>query len=450
MILVIVILLLVVGTVLFHFLSPWWFTPIASNWSAIDDTISITMWVTGVVFIAVNLFVAYAIYKFRYNKNRKAAYEPENKKLEIWLTVGTSLGIAAMLAPGLIVWANFVQVPDEAAEIEVLAQQWRWSYRFPGQDGKLGNVSTHLVSESNPFGINPQDPAGQDDILVAGNEVHLPEGKPVKVLLRSLDVLHNFAVPQFRVKMDLVPGMVSYFWFTPTRAGTYEILCQELCGLAHHAMRGQVVVDTPQEYQNWLNSHPTFSQTQIVVKGDPHTGQSLYAVCAACHGMEGEGNALTNSPKLSGLSGWYLEHQLQLYKQKIRGAHKEDIYGRQMAPMAAVLADDTAMRNVLAYIDTLPDKPAVDTITGNVNRGRNYYVNCASCHGDRGEGNFFMQAPRLAGQQDWYLKRQLQNFKKGIRGGHPDDFNGRQMAMMAAILKSEQAIDDLVAYLNTL
>ena len=109
--LVVVLVALVVGTLVFHFASPWWFTPLASNWGMIDTTINITFVITGAVFVLVNLFMAYAIYRFRHSPNRRAHYEPENKKLETWLTAITAVGVAAMLAPGLIVWADFVDPP---------------------------------------------------------------------------------------------------------------------------------------------------------------------------------------------------------------------------------------------------------------------------------------------------------------------------------------------------
>src|SRR5690606_16744128 len=118
-----VLILLVAATLLFHFLSPWWFTPIASNWDTVDDTVAVTFWVTGTVFVLVNAFLAYAVYKYRHRKGQKAHYEPENKKLEWWLTGITTVGIAAMLAPGLAVWAKFVTVPDDASTVEVVGQQ---------------------------------------------------------------------------------------------------------------------------------------------------------------------------------------------------------------------------------------------------------------------------------------------------------------------------------------
>ena len=205
MLFAVILLLLIIGTVIFHFWSPWWFTPIASNWQEMDDTVNLTFFVTGIVFIAVNLFLAYSVYKFRHKKGQKADYDPENKKLEWWLTIVTSIGVAAMLAPGLFVWANFVTVPEDAAEVEAVGQQWHWSYRFPGDDGILGETDALFITPDNPFGMSPDDPNGQDDVLIASPELHLPIDQPVKLLLRSKDVLHNFTVPQFRVKMDLVP-----------------------------------------------------------------------------------------------------------------------------------------------------------------------------------------------------------------------------------------------------
>jgi len=121
--LAIAVIVLVVGSVLFHFLSPWYFTPLASNWVRIDQTIELTFWVTGAVFVAVNLFMAYAIIKYRKKEGSKAHYDPENARLETILTVVTTVGVAAMLAPGLLVWANFVNVPDDEMEVEAVRQQ---------------------------------------------------------------------------------------------------------------------------------------------------------------------------------------------------------------------------------------------------------------------------------------------------------------------------------------
>lgn len=447
----IVLVVLILGSVLFHFLSPWYFTPIASNWGAMDDTISITFWITGFVFVAVNLFMAYCVVRYRQRKGSGATYEPENKKLEAWLVGLSTLGIAALLTPGLFVWAKVIDVPPEAAVFEAVGQQWHWGYRFPGKDGKLGTVDAKYVSDKNPFGMNPDDPDGRDDVLVSSPEVHLPLGKPVKVLLRAKDVLHNFAVPQFRVKMDLVPGLVTYIWFTPTRAGKFDLLCNELCGVGHFAMRGKVVVEEEQAFQAWLSSHPTFAQTLAqAAGGSAEAGKALYAVCAGCHGAEGEGNPAVNAPKLSGQRDWYLTRQLKNFKQGARGTHDKDVFGKTMAPMAATLADDAAIANVVAYIGTLPDKPAQATVQGRASKGQRDFVTCAACHGPNGRGLWSTNAPALAGMSDWYLVTQLKNFKHGIRGTHATDRYGPQMASMTGMLTDAQTIDDVVAYINTL
>jgi cytochrome c oxidase subunit 2 len=269
-----ILVLVALGSVLFHFLSPWWWTPIASNWSYIDNTLIITFWITGVVFTAVVLFTAYCVFRFRHHKGIRVAYEPENKKLEWWLTIVTGVGVAAMLAPGLFVWNQFVTVPADATEFEVVGQQWQWSFRLPGKDGRLGTSDIRNVSSDNPLGLNPKDPNNNDDVVIVGDDLHLLVGKPVKVLLRSIDVLHDFYVPQFRAKMDMVPGMVTYFWFVPTRTGTFEALCFELCGIGHPNMRGKVVVDTESDYQAWLQKQKTFAQlsAQTIKVGDAVSG----------------------------------------------------------------------------------------------------------------------------------------------------------------------------------
>lgn len=450
MALAVVVILLVVGTLAFHLWSPWWFTPIASNWSMMDTTVDITFWVTGIVFVAVNLFMAYAIIRFRHRKgSKRATYEPENKKLEWWLTIVTSIGVAAMLTPGLFVWAKFVNVPKDAAIVEAVGRQWNWSFRFPGKDGALGATSAALIGPDNPFGIDPQDPKGRDDVLIPTQELHLPIGQPVKLLLRSTDVLHDFTVPQFRVKMDLVPGMVTHAWLTPIKAGTYDILCEELCGLGHFAMRGKVVVQDKEDFANWLAGQTTFAQSVASVAGDPAAGQATFATCMACHGAQGEGNKVLNAPKLAGQPGWYLARQLGNFRRGIRGGNGADTFGQQMAGLASAL-DDAAIRDVIAYIETLPDTKSPVTVTGDVAEGQALYATCASCHGPFGEGIWTTSAPRLAHMSDWYLQRQLKNFRQGVRGAHAQDYYGAQMAMLANSLKDDRAIADVTAYIDTL
>ena len=290
----IILVLIVIASVLFHLLAPWHAAPPASNWGSIDTTLFITLIISGIFFIAITLFMAVALIRFRHKEGGRAAYQPENKKLETWLIIVTSIGIAAMLAPGLVVYDDFIRVPKNAYELEVVAQQWQWAFRFPGQDGKLGKSDIKFVDSVNPLGLDPKDSAGQDDVLIRSNEVHLPLDQPVKVLLRSKDVLHDFYIPQIRSKMDMVPGMVSYFWFTPTVIGKYEILCAEYCGVGHYNMRGYMIVEDRTAFEQWLNRQPTFAQT-LTTAAKPsrdsvlEKGRQLVEKlgCSACHSQDG-------------------------------------------------------------------------------------------------------------------------------------------------------------------
>ena len=260
-------LAVIVGSILFHVFTPWWWTDIASNWGAMDDTIVLTFWIGGGVFIAVCLFMIYCVFKFSYKEGRKVEYKPEDNKLEIILTVATTLGVAALLAPGLIVWNQYINTPSNAIDIEVMARQWGWQYRLPGEDGKLGTSNIVNINDQNPFGINLDDQNGRDDILIQSDELHLKTNRPVKILLRSTDVLHNFYVPQFRAKMDAVPGLITYYWFEPNKEGDYEVLCAEYCGIGHYGMRAKVVVDNEENYEKWLEQQKTFSDFIATLNG---------------------------------------------------------------------------------------------------------------------------------------------------------------------------------------
>ena len=119
--------LIIVASIVFHFWSPWWWTPVASNWGNIDDTIILTFWVTGAVFVAVCLFMSYCVWEYRYRPERKAEYKPEDKKLEFRLTWLTALGVVALLAPGLVVWNKYISVP----KIESIQPLKNFLEKFP-------------------------------------------------------------------------------------------------------------------------------------------------------------------------------------------------------------------------------------------------------------------------------------------------------------------------------
>ena len=256
----IIFLLVIIGSVLFHIFTPWYWTDIASNWGGMDSTITLTFWVGGGVFVAVCLFMVYCVLRYEHKEDRRAEYKPEDKKLEKILTWATTFGVCALLAPGLIIWNQYVNVPKNALEVDVMAWQWGWQYRLPGADGKLGTTQVRNIADNNPFGINPDDPFGKDDVMIESDVINLENNRPVKILLRSVDVLHNWYVPQFRSKMDAVPGTVTFYWFEPNKVGEYEVLCAEYCGVGHYAMRGGVEVQDKADYEVWLSEQETFQQ----------------------------------------------------------------------------------------------------------------------------------------------------------------------------------------------
>ncbi len=183
---------------------------------------------------------------------------------------------------------------------------------------------------------------------------------------------------------------------------------------------------------------------------DADSGEALYTPCIACHGVNGEGNAELASPAIAGQSADYLVRQLQNYKRGIRGTNTADTGGALMRPMAATLADDAAVADVAGYIASLEAPVPEATLSGDTDNGAKLYVSrCGACHAGKGEGNDALYAPRLTGLRDSYIVRQVQNFRSGARGAHPDDEYGKQMAIMAKIV-TDQELNDIVAFLNEL
>jgi len=162
------------------------------------------------------------------------------------------------------------------------------------------------------------------------------------------------------------------------------------------------------------------------------------------------GNKDLNSPKIAGLSSWYLERQLKNFKAGIRGADPKDKYGMQMRPMALTLPDDQAIADMAAYVASMAEKKVAPSVGGDANAGKAAYMLCQACHGPTGGGNKALNSPKLAGQQDWYLVRQIKNFKAGIRGVKPGDAYGAQMRPMAMTLANDKAINNVAAYIATL
>jgi cytochrome c oxidase subunit 2 len=469
----IILVLIVIASVVFHLVAPWHAAPPASNWGSIDTTLFITLVISGVFFIAITVFMAVAVVRFRHKEGARAAYQPENKRLEFWLIVVTSIGIAGMLAPGLVVYNDFIRVPKDAYELEVVAQQWQWAFRFAGQDGKLGKSDIKFVDSVNPLGLDPKDSVGQDDVIVRSNEVHLPLDKPVKVLLRSKDVLHNFYIPQIRSKMDMVPGMVSYFWFTPTVIGKYEVLCAEYCGVGHYNMRGHMIVEDHATFIQWLSRQPTFAQT-LTAAARPsrdnllEKGRQLVEQygCHACHSEDGSASL---GPGWKGLYGRTEQLADGTSVQVDEAYLKESILNPQARlvqgyppVMVAYTLNDEELGALIALIKSLGAGQQESSVSEKLDRGDELAtqgqrlaesLGCMACHsvdgskgvgpswqGLYGEAVTFVDGTSVKADEG-YLKDSILNPGAKIVKGYA--------AVMPAFTPSDQELNALIAFIKS-
>jgi len=184
--------------------------------------------------------------------------------------------------------------------------------------------------------------------------------------------------------------------------------------------------------------------------GDIVAAPEPFRYCVVCHGVELMGNQAVDAPRLAGLPRWYLERQMEAFRRGWRGRHPDDVNGTEMRPQATVL-DDQELGRAVAFAASVPAGHGPEpTVTGDVRRGESLYQPCAVCHGALGQGNEAMRSPPLAGQSDWYLVTQLENFRAGIRGAAEGDTQGALMRASAATLTDDAAVTDVVAYINTL
>ena len=192
------------------------------------------------------------------------------------------------------------------------------------------------------------------------------------------------------------------------------------------------------------------SMASLAAEGDVGVAAAMDdRYCTTCHGVEGIGNIAIEAPRLAGMEAWYLKRQLENFSAGIRGTHEEDVQGIAMRPMAAKLSDES-IADIVDWVGDWEYVPAEATVEGNVRQGRTAFQACAACHGANAQGNEALGAPALAGQNDWYLLTQLRNFRAGFRGSHQEDTFGSQMVTMSKTLTDDQAVIDVVSYINTL
>ncbi|WP_143962263.1 cytochrome c oxidase subunit II [Litoribacter populi] len=244
--------------------------PIASEHGQITDNLFwITMAVTGFIFILTHILLFWFSYRYQYEEDKRAAYYPDNNKLEIIWTLVPALVLTVLVISGWQAWKDITSpAPENAHVIELLGYQFAWDIRYAGQDNQLGRHDFRLTNATNSRGVDFTDEKALDDF--ESNIVVIPKGEPVLFRIRARDVLHSVFAPHMRLKMDAVPGMPTRFWFTPTKTTAemreetgnpefeYEIACTEVCGSGHFSMRKVIEVVTPEEYQKWLAEQKPF------------------------------------------------------------------------------------------------------------------------------------------------------------------------------------------------
>lgn len=241
----------------------------------VDTMLWITIIITGIVFIVTQILLFWFAFRYQHKESNASYFYPHNTKLEIvWTTVPTIV-LAVLIVFGLRSWNLFTgDAPKDSLQIEVTGKQFGWIFRYPGKDGVFGEKYFKDIDEgnSNPLGLiwkdsaalgQKADPATMDDII-AQSTVYIVKNRPVKFIINSRDVIHDFGLSWFRMKMDAVPGTPTTLWFTPKyttkemiqRTGNpdfqYEVSCDQLCGNGHYSMKGTIVVVTQAEYDEWL------------------------------------------------------------------------------------------------------------------------------------------------------------------------------------------------------
>src|SRR5687768_13531931 len=230
----------------------WWFpASITEHGPAYDQQFILTIIVVGISFVAAQLGLAYAVWKFRdRGDGERATYTHGNNRVEIAGVVITTIVFVTVAFLGQRVWANlhFQAAPADASRVRVVAQQFQWNFHYAGADGKFGRTDPKLIKDEslNYIGLDEADAAAKDDAVVSTLVAQV--NRPIELNLASRDVTHSFWVPPLRFKQDAVPGLDIKVHFTPQKAGRYEIACAELCGQQHYKMKAYMLILPPEEY----------------------------------------------------------------------------------------------------------------------------------------------------------------------------------------------------------
>ncbi len=234
---------------------------------AVEHMLEICHWFMLILFVGWGAFFLVSIFKFNKTKHPNADYygvrshaSSHAEFVVILIEASLLLGFAVPL------WGKrVVEMPDqsEAMRVRAVGEQYAWNFHYTGPDGVFGKQDASFVSPSNPLGLDPNDPAGKDDI-VSKNELHVINQKAVVVEITSKDVIHAVVVPHMRIAQDAIPGTKIPLWFRPIKQGKYEIVCAQLCGAGHYAMRALLFVDKQEDFDAFQKEllqmqHPALS-----------------------------------------------------------------------------------------------------------------------------------------------------------------------------------------------
>ncbi len=225
--------------------------------TSIDNMLEFCHWFMLVLFVGWTAFFLYTIFRFHKSRNPKANYHGVQSKASAHLEFSVVL-IEAVLLLGfaLPLWGKRVgpdQWPDkdQALRVHAVGEQFAWNFHYPGPDGEFGDKRADLVTSANPVGLDPEDPKGKDDVI-SKNELHLVNHRPTIIELSAKDVIHSFSLQHMRMCQDAIPGTKIPIWFRPIKEGSYEIVCAQLCGAGHYAMKAMMMVDSHAKYDEWF------------------------------------------------------------------------------------------------------------------------------------------------------------------------------------------------------
>ena len=267
----------------------------------------VTMGVTCFVFIITQILLFGFSYKYQYDKDRKASFYPHNNKLELIWTAVPAVVLAFLVLTGWKIWTDITgPAPEEAYEIEVFGYQYGWSFRYPGNDGKLGKYNYLKIDGTNQLGIELADKAAHDDFI--SNQLHIPKGKPVLLKIRARDVIHSVYMPHFRAQMNAVPGLPTKFWFEPTKSTAdmrtetgnpefnYELVCNKICGRSHFGMKATIVVDEEDDFKQWYKDQEAWLKLNPEYLSQvPEDLQEVAIISAGLENIENTQNVRTQT-----------------------------------------------------------------------------------------------------------------------------------------------------------